>query len=691
MMSSDSVSIGTINSPKIEKGNKPTQRSVDTIEQASELISCLKKENSDRNKLNARIMAKYNDARPFSRDELAAEGLLWKSNFSSHPLSILIDRVAPRFVNALNAVTYLTNSKLPEEIPGASKKTDDFRKEVTSTIRARPEWKGLINEVAQENALFGYTGPGWTDEFKWFPTHFRQDNFFIPPGTKQYSKNAQVIIFCEHALIHEVFDQIKDLDAAKSAGWDTKNTIEVINNGMPDRLRSKFSDEARVYEDLVRETTFAASFSGARVVVLDHLFVVELDGKVSHWIVDWHSHKQLFRRDDQFDSMEDVAVFFSFQHGNGTMHGSKGIGRLVYEMAGMIDRARNEVVDRLQLAGKLVVQGDDKMIRRFKASVIGPAIVIDSNFQIAERRIEGDVKSFFELDQYMGQLLDQIAGNVSPKTGQVGGEALRSKAAWDLLAAREEEGKDQVLARFLSQASQLITAMQKRMCASRCSEKDAQAMQERLLKTMSREELDQLAEQPSVEVVKDYTDQERQKIILVATEGRGNPAYNQKELERRKVTAAVGASFAESVLMPDNDPTEVAEQTRLQRLELLLIGMTGQVVEVSPRDNHRIHLDLLKQSIESAMQQLAEAPDQASTLRAVLRHARLHVQAGAQVDKQNFTGDAAWIADIEMKLRALSEHDKAVQAATEAGAPPEVAAQAGIDAARPVMEPQPVE
>lgn len=665
---------GAVNSPDIKDG-KVTTRAVETVEQANEIIKFLKQANADRNKRNARIMAKYNDERPHNRAELEAEGLKWKSNFSSHPLSTLIDRVAPRFRTALEAPKYLTASKLPDDAPNAAKKTEEFRREITETIRARPEWKNLVGEIAQENALFGYTCAGYTDEFRWFPLHFRQDNFFTHAESKQQSKSAQVIIFTENLLINELWNLIKDSEAAKSAGWEIENAEESVNNALPNNRRSQFSDRDRVHQDLLREASFvSANFAeGAKVITLDHLFVAEADGKISHWITDWNSRKLLFKRYDQFDSFADLAVFFSFQQANGSLHGSKGIGRLAYEIAGIIDRSRNEVVDRLQLAGKLVIQGDDKAIRRFKASVVGPALLIDSAMQISERKIDGNVEVFFQLDQFMVQILDQVAGNISPKTVNTGGEALRSKAAWELLASREEEGKDQVLTRFLSQCSDLISTMQKRMCNPHCSEQDALEMQKRLLKVMSREELDQLAKQPSAEVVKDYSLAEQQQIILAASEGRGNPLYNQKEIERQKLTAQVGARFADAVLIADNDPTIKAEQTRLQQFEILLIGSTGTAVPVSPRDNHRVHLDVLRAAIESALPKLADAPDQVGVLRAIISHAREHVRFGAET-KENFTEDAAFLEDVSKRLSAFQEHEKANKQALDQGLSPEEAA-----------------
>lgn len=604
--------------------------------------------NRERNIKNARIMSKYNSERPYTQSSLEQEGLGWKSNFTTKPLPMLIDKVAPRFVEAVEGVKYLTNSSLPESIPGAADKTDAFRREITTTIRARPGWRSLISELGQENALFGYAALAWLDEFHWFPKFFRQDAFYIPTGTKQLPTFAQVVALLEPVLIHELAGMIKDREAAETRGWDYKKTINSINKAMPQNRRKDMTNPERVYEDMIRESVVGTSYEqGARVVKLWHLFAVEISGKVSHYIFDADGFDELFSSEDQYESMNEATAFFSFQQGNGTMHGSKGIGREIYAMAGILDRARNEVVDRLNLSGKVIIQGDEKQLKRFKMSVVGNAILIAQGFTVLERKFDGAVEPFIAMDGFLTGLLDQMAGATTPKVFE--GERV-TKAQVDLFASREEEKRDTIIGRFLNQFADLITVMQRRLCDPDTAEKDAKDMQARLLEIMTREELDMLAKKPVAETVKDYTDMERQQVVIAAQEGRGNPLYNQKELEKRKLTAQVSEEFANAVLLPDNDPTVLAEQTRLQQLELYFITQTASEIPTSPRDNHLIHLQVLMPSMEAAAQAAAKDPGSVQLLQALLKHAEQHLAAATQAGAPKETLKP--FSDVITKLRS---------------------------------------
>lgn len=689
---------GTINTPDLSADLKVQRRAIKDVKQARSIIRTLKQASRERNQKNARIVAKYNAERPYTQSELEAEGLGWKQNFTTKPLARLIDKVAPRFVKAIDNVKYLTNSALPENVPGNPEKTETFRREITETIRSRPGWSSFISEFSQENALFGFTTLAWADADHWFPKHFRQDQSFIPTGTKQAQGACQVVVLRESFLIHELFSLIEDKESAIDAGWHMKNTVTAINNAVPADRRSLDENWERQYQDLIRECNVGLSFEASPLsVIVWHLYAVEVTGKVSHYIVLDDSNPisatgsqkalnddaaMLFEREDQFDELKDAALFFTFQQGNGTIHGSKGIGREIYSMAAMLDKSRNEVVDRLNLAGKLIIQGDEKQLRKFKMSVVGNALLISNGFTLVQHKLDSGVEAFLQLDAFLTSLLDEISGAVSPTILE--GERV-TKAAVDLVAGREEESRDNIISRFLTQFAQLVSTIQIRLCSTDTTDKDAKAMQKRLLETMTRKDLDYLAKQPVAETIKDFTELERQQISLAATEGRGNPLYNQRELERRKLTALISEEFAEAVLLPEEDPTEVAEQTRLQMFELLIIAGQSAQVPISPRDNHIIHLNVMLPAMEAAATTAANDPKGDDQLEAMLQHAEGHLELAKQsgASKEALAKIEPVIVAVRKamdQLRTLAAQQSAIGAAPN-GAP--IATPGGAPTAQP--------
>jgi hypothetical protein len=629
---------------------------------ASDIVKTIIMAGRNRSIVNSRILAKYNAERPYDASKLEAEGLGWRSNFTTKPLPAMIEKVAPIFVSAIDGLKYFTNAKLSNKWNACAEKTEKFRTAITDTIRNRKGWRTLIEDIAFNNAIFGHSIVAWLDEFSWFPKNFQQEESFAADGTKSDPRWAQILVLKETYLPHEMFSYIKDKEASKVAGWNIENTITAINRASPQQIRDRLNIGGTLetwYQHALRELTIGASYmAGNSVIVVYTLLAREVTGKVSHYRLAGPEMLEIFSRDDRFDSMEDAVAFYSFQKGNGTLHGSKGIGRDIYELAGMIDRTRNEVVDRLIMSGKTLVQGDVKRLHTFKMSVVGSMIMIPNNWQVLEHKIDGNVDGFLKLDVYFQQLVDQLIGSVSPPATDAG-EGMRSPAAWNLLAQRQEQGQDVRISRFLEQVTQMFQTMQKRLCDKNTGDKDAKAMQAGLLEEMTQEELDELAKFPVATTIKDLTPLERQMIVALAQEKKGNPLYNQRQLEVEDLTSRVDSDFSKRVLLPEADPTEHAEQSRMQNLEMTLLSH-GQAVEVSPRDNHQIHLSILMPAAEQIGGQMAQGQFDSSVLEAVVAHINEHYNQAiaAGVKKDTLTEVADFLKKAVKAIQELKQHEQ---------------------------------
>jgi hypothetical protein len=683
-----------INSPELSvKTLKPKVRAVTDIDHVFLMIGNLQQARRIQNEKNGRIQAKLNSERPYSDESLKAEGLGYKSNFSTKPLSTTVGKVAARLTKSIQAARYLTSSELPESFPGARQKTELFRKEITDCIRSWPGWYPFLNDVAAEDSTFGWTTVTWFDHTSWKPTHYRQDRAFLPDGTKQSVDSMQFGAFLQYVSPHELLDFIRDKQAAEDAGWDIENTVDAINTARPPTIPSPASapyTDFRRYEDLIRESGASLTvLNGAKQVMLWHLLAVEIDGKVSYYIGDGNSKKLLYEGLDRFESVEDCVAFLSYEQANGTLMGSKGIGRDVYELSNIVDRARNEAVDRLQMSGKIIVSGPENQINRFKLTVLGNVIIIPDGFELHQNKIESDVSDFVQLDQLLTQLLDQIAGGVTPR--EFTGDRV-TKAEVDLFASREEEKRDDIISRFVQHIGSVVSTIQRRICSPNVEDRDAKQRQKKLLGYMSSEELKYLAEQPALQTVEDYTQSEAQRMVAYAQEKRNDPLYDHPKMERMATAAAFDADFADAVILPDNDPTQQAEQTRLQLFECDLLRQ-GIPIPVSPRDGHEIHIATLKNVFAIVAKQAAQL-DPASIQAAEQfvthwgDHLEFLIQAGG-ADKKQLAPEIQELKTVAQQIGHLKAQAQHAQALAAQGAHPAVAAASAMSVSPPGPDPTP--
>jgi hypothetical protein len=119
------------------------------------------------------------------------------------------------------------------------------------------------------------------------------------------------------------------------------------------------------------------------------------------------------------------------------------------------------------------------------------------------------------------------------------------------------------------------------------------------------------------------------------------------------------SEFAGRVLLPENDPTEEAEQQRMQNLEIMLLSH-GQAVPVSPRDNHLIHLTVLMPAAEQTAQQMLQGHFPTEVLETMVAHINEHYSQAIQqgVKKEALTEVSQFLAKAGPELAKLKQIDQ---------------------------------
>ena len=312
-------------------------------------------QNRERNKRNDRIVAKYDGEAPYNQKELTERGEGWKANFSTGFLASIVDKVVPIFVDVIRTSRHLFQGKLknaPDNYQ-AERKQDIYNTRTTNFVRHWKGWKAFIELLCQEDTLLGYVMAGWLDETSWKPRVFRQDDFFIPDATLQDVEKIQVVILKVDFLIHELAELIQDPEAAEARGWNIENCYEAINKAKPKVEGTTSADEnIRKIRDQIRDGAVGISHSrGAKVIETYVVVAREYYGTASQYIVSYMGGKELRTAYDLYPTMSDAVAPITFEVGNGRIHGSKGLGRILYNMHVTIERTRMAAIDQTYLGG----------------------------------------------------------------------------------------------------------------------------------------------------------------------------------------------------------------------------------------------------------------------------------------------------------------------------------------------------
>jgi hypothetical protein len=666
-----SIGIATIDAPERTDNGYGNQlkleaRSVKTVDQAWNICKATEQNNRSRAARTADIQALHDGEPPRSSAGMAERGKSWQSNASTNWLSGIVGRVSQRFVNSTITQIYVTSSSLPSNLNFAKAKTDLLRSKFTKLIRSWDGNTGMINSLAVETALQGYSYAVFLDPYTYKPTMFKQDRAFCPEQSGQHARDLQFFVAKMDYRLDEFLALFKDEEAAKEIGYDLDNCVYAANNAtMMDPREDATTTQFRKFVEMINEGVLGLTFTstGARIVSCWLLFNREYDGSVSFWLIHRDSGKMLRFSFKLFPQMEDVLAIFSFEPGNGCIHSSKGLGRKLASLTIMKELFRNGIIDNSRMSGLMILRADAKDKSKFAPAVMAPFIVIDKSVEIPQQQFIANGESYRITDTQIDGWAEQsvgayLANQISPE-----GRTEKTATEANIDARRDSEAADIMIRRWVDQFANLTQIQQLRAFSDdyisesrRLSKKlmedpalDAPKFYEghgdsdpEVLRTLVEVMLDPL--QISDDEIKTWRTSPAsplahtadsalaQGVSVVVQKYAGNPNLDMSKVIQRDVENIVGAELALEFLVPNPDQTIQAEAQRMQLMESSIMTSSQMDLPVSPRDNHLVHGQTVQQLLtEYAAPVLSQPNPPPEVLKASelnLNHLLAHLKMG---------------------------------------------------------------
>lgn len=701
----------TIDAPQTNKAGtelKLEARSVKTIAHAWTICKATEQSNRTRAARTSDIQSLHDGAPPRSSCVQAEKAKSWQSNASTNWLAGITGRVAQRFVHAIINQLYVTASSLPEDIPDWKTKTDLMRAELTTLIRSWNGYTQFINSECVETVLQGYCYAVFLDPYTWKPTFFKQDWAFCPEYAGQHARDLQFFVAKMDYRLDEFIALFTDgEEAAEANGYDIKNCVWAANNSkMINPPTDATTTQFRNFVEMINEGVLGLTYTttGARVVNTYLLFNREYDGKVSFWLIDRDSGKQLRFSFKLFESMEMAIAMFSFEPGNGCIHSSKGLGRKLVNLAIMKEVFRNSIIDSARMSGNVMVLADSGERSKAAPTMHSPWIFFDKGVEIPAQQFNFDAQSMEKTDLMIDGWAEQSTGAWITQQINEQGKAEKTATEAQIDARRESEAADIQIRRQLDQFANM-TQIQQLRAFSDDNITEARAIYDEIVADPEKDEPeiyrrkgnDAECMRSLVKLMKaGITDNEiklwrsspaspyahvsegalQQGLAIAADQFAGDPNVDQAQLKYRKLEGMVGADEAKKLFIPVPDETVVAESRRQQITELGDMMSIGVPIPVSARDNHLIHGTELQAWLTNvaapALSDAAAAEGIEKTTALVMDHFGEHLKFAS--------------AAGQMKVPAMQELDKfytgfkkqfeeAVQIRAEATAAQEIVAK----------------
>lgn len=638
---------------------------------------------------SARITAKINGERPYNQRKLENAGKGWKTNISTGFLATECRKVAPRLYMPLKTAKYLTASTLPEGWPDGEKKTGVYRQAITETIRSWPKFNFYIRGKAREVAYFGYAFDVFFDQYEWRPTLMRMDKGFVPQGTEVMEPEFPFFMAKWDYRPDELLRLLKaNVDAGRDE-WKKQAVVQAINGSNVVPVDATYP-QARSYEELIRQATWTFTYAkGAKVIQAWHLFVKEVTGKVSHYIMlgsqtgvtasnqttdQTANGRLLYENLDQYESMEEAVNATVFDFGDGTIHGSWGIGQILYDLSVQVEKVRCDSVDNMRMTNKMKLQVPDaKNVNDVKLNVTSDMMIVSgAQFAGNTAAMPQDISGYELLDQKLSQIAREKIGSFIPpiplQPSDIKAAQINAKVS------DEKELQVDSLECWLIQNAPTIKNMSKRLLDPQSPDPVAKKLRAKLVGNgspeapgiLTEEEVEKLIESTCSQSIASFTEYAAQQRGLFAASVMNNPLFRQSSLARVMAEGAGDERFVQSIVLPEGDQSEqiAAQHDQLVENASMFIG---QPTPILTSDNDWVHMQTLKPGL---MQTLQAGDYQKAQI--ALQHYSAHWAQGVNkktIPDDQINSEKAFIASAEKTIEALQQKAQIAQQHQQAGLP----------------------
>lgn len=714
-----------------EESGKTTQKAVSSAKQAWQICKRLElTAKRARIPRHAQITDRYNGAQPFDPGQLRASGQSWRNNFSTHPLGSIIDRIKPAFNDAIHNSKFLTLAKLPDDYDDAARKSECFRKRLTTTLRSWDGWDNLVNQITQENVLTGYATPARLDDH-WHIRMFRPDEIFFPEGTGQQEDKVQYFCIRQQLLVHEFLELFQDQSdkVLEMAGVNKENCIKIVNEQFTTPNKPGKTEMDMV--DKRREGSIWFSYQDeSKTIDLYHLMVREYDGTICLWTTDVKEGNEVKYKEGIHEDMPDATTLFTLQTGNTHLYGSYGYGRYLVNITTAIDRGRCVDADQKFLSGMLIIQSDEADFNEIQPTVRHPFIILPTSAQVVTQTLTFSPEAAASADARLVDIAQDIVGSLIPDTTDQEGVSPTSKVKDVDDANRENAVKQGVLNRWYRQFAKLIEGFQHKIFSPLNLREGLRVWEDRQKKKqagivivaqkvidwlgellsknkrnakiqagyesaiadrdaiecicgllddgLSIDEIALVALSPATETVAQENEANNTATVQWLTVAVQTPFVDRKKaLELGAEVTGVSQDRVDRVMLPDVvDPTITAENTEKQIVEYMM-AVAGEDISqlVSERDNHEIHIKVLAGKMGPLMQAFEAktgiTPQTLQLSKNLMAHLTAHANADTGPDAQNKPDIKSAIATWTSVIKFAEGHlQQVMDAQAKLGAPP---------------------
>lgn len=346
-------------------------------------------------------------------------------------------------------------------------------------------------DYEMQNSQFEMTVHGrgpflFEDEYKVFPRSIHDGDLKVPERTPATISRWEVGCVDADYYPGELYDFIRDEEAATQRGYNVEHVKKAIANAMDVQQPTSRAWDWEFYQDQLKQNS-TSFVDESKIIPCSHGFWREFDGTITHGIVvrDGMANTRpeyLFFRQHRYDSFNQVIHPMYADRGNGGFHytvtglGVKQFGAMVYEnrlLCNLMDKA---------FAPKIFFKfGSTESEQKFTLSTFGDWGRVPAGTDFIQNPIQGMLNDGLAMFRTSSELMrSNLAAYRQTVPMEKQGNPETAKGRMIDAAAQSSLSKTGVN-RYYAQLDVLYAEMVRRMCNLNTTDPRAKMYQERCM------------------------------------------------------------------------------------------------------------------------------------------------------------------------------------------------------------------
>lgn len=345
--------------------------------------------------------------------------------------------------SAYNALIVSGETLIVCEIPEASpdtraEKAAIFASEYTRLMRYR--WPNFIPNIQYLARYFLRQGVSLAfrpNSYDWRWSVSRLGDFQVQRRQNCSVDDWELAIQRTFYTPDQVYDWIRDKEAADAVGWNVKATKEAIQKACVPLYSSNFDIEQ--WQRDAKDNSLWWSQGKAKMVELRHFWVKEFDGTVTHLITSPDNDKEfLFEKKGRYDSPCDAIVLFAYGVGNMDIYSVRGLGWKLFGSEQLLNVMKCKAANLTMKSMGVTWQANDSNgMEDFQSITYGDDTIAPSGFSMQQIQWPNLTGSAIPMINMLSAQQQANTGTYTPSPTQSGNDVEKTKAQFEGEAAQQ--------------------------------------------------------------------------------------------------------------------------------------------------------------------------------------------------------------------------------------------------------------